>query len=457
MIPIVFVHGIRLSGAAWTEQLARSAHPAKAVDLPGHGARRGERFTLAAAADAVAAVIDEPALVVGHSLGGYVAIAAAARYPERVAGLVVAGSTFLPGKTLEAPFRVAHRLLMRLPDQGERLSRWQFQSVLPPELAEAVIGGGIATEVIPDVAKAFADFDVLAELAAYPGPTWLINGSRDHFRRHERRFLDACADGRLISVPRAGHYLPMARGREFAQLVLDAARSLPISTRHGTPWGCACRRNRNPLEVDIGKVDDGPMVQKSDTATESYSQAQIHLKTWLKAVDTQWGRITRAAEEDVRSYRFEEFVSLDVVLQLRADAMLFSFALNQLRSTVGLLGSYMPEELAAEVDQAVAEFDSKQPWVKEARNILAHFDEYIRGMGRRQRASIDGCLEIRSRTSLPTREDSRVNVADYALTIEIAPGLEPIEVNVHKSTGDAIEMTRTVEETCRKFNGRLSC
>ncbi|WP_410655809.1 alpha/beta fold hydrolase [Amycolatopsis sp. lyj-112] len=227
MVPVVFVHGIRLSGAAWAEQVERlSPHRAAAVDLPGHGTRRGERFTLDAAADAVVEGIEEPALVVGHSLGGYVAIAAAARYPDRVAGLAVASSTFLPGRTLETPFRLAHRLLMRLPDRGEKLSRRQFRALLPPELAEAVIDGGIATEVIPDVAKAFAEFDVLAELGTYPGPAWLINGSRDHFRRHERRFLDVCADGRLVNVPNAGHYLPMVRGEEFSRLVLDAARSL---------------------------------------------------------------------------------------------------------------------------------------------------------------------------------------------------------------------------------------
>ncbi|AUI62104.1 alpha/beta fold hydrolase [Amycolatopsis sp. BJA-103] len=239
MVPVVFVHGIRLSGAAWAGQLEHSGASARAIDLPGHGTRRGERFTLAGAVDAVVGGIEEPALVVGHSLGGYVAIAAAARHPDRVARLVVADSTYLPGRTLEAPFRIAHRLLMRLPDRGEGLSRRQFRSALPPKLAEAVIGGGIATEVIPDVAKAFADFDVLAELASYPGPTWLINGSRDHFRRRERRFLDACADGRLITVPKAGHYLPMARGEEFSRLVLDAARGLP-SVKSEAP-GCAPR------------------------------------------------------------------------------------------------------------------------------------------------------------------------------------------------------------------------
>jgi pimeloyl-ACP methyl ester carboxylesterase len=85
------------------------------------------------------------------------------------------------------------------------------------------VGGGIATEVIPDVTKAFDDFDVLTELAQYPGPVWLINGARDHFRRHERRFLEACVDGRLLIVPGAGHYLPLTHTAEFSRLVLDAA------------------------------------------------------------------------------------------------------------------------------------------------------------------------------------------------------------------------------------------
>ncbi|WP_340686340.1 hypothetical protein LCL61_08590 [Amycolatopsis coloradensis] len=198
------------------------------------------------------------------------------------------------------------------------------------------------------------------------------------------------------------------------------------------------------------------MVQKADIATESYFQAHLHLKTWLKAVDTQWNRIIRTAEEDVRSDTFEEFVSLDVVLQLRADAILFSFALNQLRSTAVLLGSYMPGELAVEVDQVVAEFDSKQPWVREARNILAHFDEYVRGLGRRQKASAGGHLQIHSSTTMSVKDGHRGKVADYALCIEIVPGMEPIKVNVHQSTGDAIKMAQTVEKICLRFNGPLS-
>ncbi|MEU0545494.1 alpha/beta hydrolase [Nocardia sp. NPDC005978] len=231
-VPVVFVHGIRLSGAAWTtvaERVGRD-RAVRAVDLPGHGARRGGVFTLPGAAAAVLDAVDEVggrALVVGHSLGGYVGIAAAAKDPGRVAGLVVAGSTTVPSPAATAPFSVMHRVLTSRRDGGKRASERLFGAVLPAPVATAISAGGIATEVIPDVVRALRGFDVLHDLAAYPGPVWLINGGHDHLRWHERRFAAANPDARLIVVPGGGHYLPMARPVEFARLVRDAAAAVP--------------------------------------------------------------------------------------------------------------------------------------------------------------------------------------------------------------------------------------
>ncbi|MFT4656784.1 MAG: pimeloyl-ACP methyl ester carboxylesterase [Candidatus Aldehydirespiratoraceae bacterium] len=67
-----------------------------AVDLPGHGDSPSpddpEAFTRDAALadiDAVLATLDEPAILVGHSLGGYLALAHAATRPGAVRGVIV--------------------------------------------------------------------------------------------------------------------------------------------------------------------------------------------------------------------------------------------------------------------------------------------------------------------------------------------------------------------------------
>jgi pimeloyl-ACP methyl ester carboxylesterase len=237
-LPIVFVHGIRVNGAAWSAQLEQvgARYPVHALDLPGHGTRRGERFTVDSAIDAVAEAVDDfggRALVVGHSLGGYVSIAAAARHPARIAGLVLAGCSFVPGRVLTTPFRLAHRMLSGLPDGGDGISRRVLSKMLPAQVANAVASGGIATEVIPDVVALAPRLDVVAALAGYPGPVWLINGGHDHFRLHERRFLAACTDGRLLIVPGAGHYLPMTHPDELSRLVLDAAAAAESPGRTG--------------------------------------------------------------------------------------------------------------------------------------------------------------------------------------------------------------------------------
>jgi pimeloyl-ACP methyl ester carboxylesterase len=56
-LPVVMVHGLRTSRTMWRAQLEaleRVGRPAVAVDLPGHGTRLAEPFTLDGAVDTVA-------------------------------------------------------------------------------------------------------------------------------------------------------------------------------------------------------------------------------------------------------------------------------------------------------------------------------------------------------------------------------------------------------------------
>lgn len=225
-IPLVFVHGIRMSGACWEQQRALLPHDAIATpDLPGHGRRRGEPFRMDSAVDVALQAIDDVggrAYLIGHSMGGYAAIATAARRPEKVAGLLVAGASITPTKTLCVPFRVMHRALSALPDDGDAASARVFRRLFPADVAEPLVDAGIATASIPSVMTVLETYRPLDDLRTYPGPVGLVNGRHDHFRAGERRFLAACQHGSLTVVPRAGHYLPMTRGETFARLVTEA-------------------------------------------------------------------------------------------------------------------------------------------------------------------------------------------------------------------------------------------
>jgi pimeloyl-[acyl-carrier protein] methyl ester esterase len=95
-LPIVLVHGWGLNSAVWegvARGLAARAHVLM-PDLPGHGRSRAVAFRdLDALAAAVAHRVPGPAVWLGWSLGGLVALTAALHHPESVRKLVLVGTT----------------------------------------------------------------------------------------------------------------------------------------------------------------------------------------------------------------------------------------------------------------------------------------------------------------------------------------------------------------------------
>lgn len=96
MTTFLLIHGAWHGAWCWHKvlpALRAGGHRAVAVDLPGHGVDKTPtaEVTLDAYARRVGEALDalaEPAVLVGHSMGGVVITEAAERYPERVAGLV---------------------------------------------------------------------------------------------------------------------------------------------------------------------------------------------------------------------------------------------------------------------------------------------------------------------------------------------------------------------------------
>ncbi|MET0434763.1 MAG: alpha/beta hydrolase [Cellulomonas sp.] len=236
-VPVVLVHGLRTSRTMWRAQVqALQAYGVRAltVDLPGHGERRGERFTLDGAVAAVADGVDAVggrALVVGLSLGGYVGITHAARRPDQVAGLVAAACSTRPLVALVDGWAVLARGIARLPDAGAGLNQGMVDRVLSPAAAADVAAGGFALDVMDDVLRAMRAATPVEDLARVEAPVWLVNGRYDHFRGEERRFLRACRDGRLVVVPGATHLVSLTAPVGFTRAVLGAVDA--VSAGHG--------------------------------------------------------------------------------------------------------------------------------------------------------------------------------------------------------------------------------
>lgn len=161
---ILAIHGITSSHRAWTP-LARHLPDVRIIapDLRGRGGSRslGGPYGMARHADDVAALLDElgvaPCVVVGHSMGGYVAVTLAHRHPEKVSRLVlVDGGLPLKGDPTLDPDESLRRTLGPAAERLSRVfaSREEYRAFWRAHPAFA--------DWTPDV-EAYVDYDLVAD------------------------------------------------------------------------------------------------------------------------------------------------------------------------------------------------------------------------------------------------------------------------------------------------------
>jgi len=211
--PLVLIHGAGGSRLHWPPSLRRlDGARTLAVDLPGHGRSPGpgeasvEDFSQRLRDWRRAVGLSLPVLV-GHSMGGAIALAWALAEPAQVAGLVLIGSA--------ARIRVNPVLLEEasrsetFPVAVERILSWSYASEVDPRLIELarrrLIEAG-AQVLATDLAACDA-FDVRHRLGEIQLPTTIVVGRQDRMTPLKlcEELRAGIVGARLEIVEAAGH------------------------------------------------------------------------------------------------------------------------------------------------------------------------------------------------------------------------------------------------------------
>lgn len=194
--PVVLLHGIGSQSGSWVPQLEALAPRFRVIawDAPGYGESDPLDGSAPAAADyavALAGLLDslsiERAMLVGSSLGALMAGAFAARWPARVAGLVLLNPA--GGYGLAAPEDREEKLAARLARLAELGPEGMARSLPAGMLSPAASGEARAlaawstARIRPDgyaqAARMLAHGRLVEDAARYSGPVLVVGATDD--------------------------------------------------------------------------------------------------------------------------------------------------------------------------------------------------------------------------------------------------------------------------------------
>jgi pimeloyl-ACP methyl ester carboxylesterase len=230
---VVLVHGAFADAASWSGVIAELQSRGIPVVAPPNPLRG--LASDAAYIASVAAQIDGPVVLVGHSYGG--ALITVAGTTENVVGLVyIAAYVLEEGESLG-------ELQGRFPDSP--LVSNLKQATYPVEGADPAVEVSITPEAFPDVFAADVPATVTKVLAVAQRPlaagaftetataaawktkpSWALVAGADHAINPEvERFGAKRAGATVVEIDGASHAVAVSQPKEVADLILDAVRA----------------------------------------------------------------------------------------------------------------------------------------------------------------------------------------------------------------------------------------
>jgi 3-oxoadipate enol-lactonase len=245
-VPLLLIHGYPLTRAMWEPQVIGLNHVARVIapSLRGHGSSDPVRgpYSMEMLADDCLDLLDNigvkvPAVIAGLSMGGYITLALLRKYPQRVAGIILAATR----AGADSPEGQANRDKSAALAQ-ERGSGAIVETMLPkmlspksyqdkPELVTVVrqmMENTSIEGITGDLMGMKTRIDSTATLSQINKPTLILHGADDQLiPSKEAEVMHAAIPGsRLQIVLNAGHLLNMEQPNLFNQAVRDFLLSI---------------------------------------------------------------------------------------------------------------------------------------------------------------------------------------------------------------------------------------
>jgi pimeloyl-ACP methyl ester carboxylesterase len=268
----VFVHGAALRTDAWHYQLSGiDDHRLVFYDLRGHGLSRPKGdsdYTIETMTDDLDAVVNDCRLddvvVVGHSVGGMVALNYALRPSSKVRGLVLLNTTYGPavetlagGAAIARVERLTRRPIDLVGSQSQSIDR--LRKVIKPSdaifwtVAIAAFGPRASArhvdftydmlaetpaDVIFDLIGSLRDWDVGERLTEITVPALVVGGTHDRLTvsKASRHIAANLPAARLELLEGCGHLSMLERHERVNRLIGDfLAATLAVNTSQLMP------------------------------------------------------------------------------------------------------------------------------------------------------------------------------------------------------------------------------
>jgi 3-oxoadipate enol-lactonase len=240
MTPLVFLHGVGGGHHAWEDQVpyfGGLGYPSHAWDQPGYGKSAVvEPYDLEQVSAALARLIEslggEPVVLIGHSMGGFIAQETYVRYPKLVKAMALGFTSpaFAGGSSDFTKQFLAARIGPL--DQGRTMA--EIAAKLIPtmgshsKLAEQIMAG-VPPDTYRKAVQLLTTFDRRKALGDINVPTLLVAGSEDKIAPPSvmEKMAGKIPGAEYVLMPDCGHLGPMDRPDAFNAILLDFLK------RHG--------------------------------------------------------------------------------------------------------------------------------------------------------------------------------------------------------------------------------